>query len=59
MKSEPKRGVLFPIRNVLMDIISTKREIREEEKKKKTKRTQHAPSTAFRRFRLRFLPRFR
>jgi hypothetical protein len=40
-----------------MDISQEQRE-REREKTKEKKRTQHAPSAAFRRFRLRFLPRF-
>lgn len=55
MNSEPQRCFVSNSECNLMDI-SQQREREREDKRKK--RTQHAPSAAFRRFRLRFLPRF-
>lgn len=55
MNSEPQRCFVSNSERNLMDI-SQQREREREDKRKK--RTQHAPSAAFRRFRLRFLPRF-
>ena len=57
MNSEPQRCFVSNSERNLMDISQQREREREREDKRK-KRTQHAPSAAFRRFRLRFLPRF-